>query len=363
MEIVFIRPVSFAQHATAPLQRFDTAVKLLAIVGSALVGLTVPAAGHSPGTALPPPPLAEASTLRSEDLRVAAITYRIGLHAAAVCAKHYPLTGLLLHHLPEYDRAGREEMTARHRLDRGPGILAVVADSPAALAGLLAGDAILRVDGAPLPSPTAMAAMSDAKAWRGAINRSEAMIEEALRKGSAQLTILRDGRELVFRIAPEPGCPARIRLARSRQTNAFATGDYVIVTTALLDFVRSDDELAVAIGHELAHNILGHPAELVAQNVPKGFLRGFGRNASRVRATEEEADRLGLRLIVAAGFDAAAAIPFWRRYYAAFDRAPQLFRTHPSLKARERLILDMLAELRAGQKPGDPLPKVDSDAR
>ena len=150
-----------------------------------------------------------------------------------------------------------------------------------------------------------------------------------------------------MRLEPERGCPARIRLARSAQTNAFASGRMVIVTTALLRFVENDDELAVAIGHELAHNILRHPQVLNAQKVPSGILRGFGKNASRVRATEEEADRLGLKLMWAAGFDVDAAIPFWRRYYARFDRTPQLFRTHPGLKARERLITQTLAELRS----------------
>jgi len=49
---------------------------------------------------------------------------------------------------------------------------------------------------------------------------------------------------------------------------------------------------------------------------------------------------------MASGYDAGAAIPFWRRYYARFD-GPQLFRTHPSLEARERIIAETIAELSA----------------
>src|SRR3546814_14555453 len=68
------------------------------------------------------------------------------------------------------------------------------------------------------------------------------------------------------------------------------------MTTALLDFLRNDDELAIVLGHEIAHTIYKHPAELEARGVPsEGLLRGFGKNASRVRATEEEADRLGIK--------------------------------------------------------------------
>lgn len=285
-----------------------------------------------------------ASSLRPEDARVAAIAYQLGLAGTAYCPQLYPLTGLLLHHLPEYHGSARREMVAL-QLDRGPGVLAVVAESPAAHAGIVAGDVLLAVNGLGFPSPVAMAAIEERDEWRAAIAESEALLETELRKGPALLSLLREGREIALRLDPVPGCPARIRLARSAQTNAFATGRYVIATTALLGFVTSDDELAIAIGHELAHNILEHPAELDAQKVPRGFLRGFGKNAARVRATEEEADRLGLALVWAAGYDTGAAIPFWRRYYARFDRGPQLFRTHPSLRARERLIAETLAEL------------------
>jgi predicted Zn-dependent protease len=123
------------------------------------------------------------------------------------------------------------------------------------------------------------------------------------------------------------------------------------MTTAVLDFTRNDDEIAVVVGHELAHNILNHPSRLNSEKVPRGFLRGIGRNADKVRATEEEADALGIRLVRAAGYDASAAIPFWRRYYARFD-GPQLFRTHPTLARRERIIADTIADLdRGAQRP------------
>jgi predicted Zn-dependent protease len=149
-------------------------------------------------------------------------------------------------------------------------------------------------------------------------------------------------------VRPEQGCLARARLARSNQANAFADGRYAVMTTRMLGFVRSDDELAVALAHELAHNILNHPAELEQEKVPTGILRNFGKNAARVLATEEEADRLGIKLAWAAGYDVAAAIPFWRRLYARYDPipTPKLFRTHPSLGARERMIGETIAELK-----------------
>ena len=228
---------------------------------------------------------AEGSYLRAADHRIGEIAYRLAVRGARFCPAPHPLTGLLFHHLDEYERDDRAVMVERHGLDRGLGVLSVIAGSPAAEAGLRAGDVILTVNGQPIRSDSTF--------------------------------------------APPRATPRR----------------------AVLDFARSDDEVAVIVAHELAHNILAHPAHLEEQNVPRGLLRGFGANAAKVRATEEEADRLGISLVWAAGFDASAAIPFWRRFYERFD-GPQLFRTHPTLEGRERIIAETIGALDASaQRP------------
>jgi hypothetical protein len=292
------------------------------------------------------PAVVHATTLRDADLRVATVAYRLGLAGALFCSDRYPLTGLLLHHLPEYDEVGRRAQIALHALDRGPGVLATVADSPAARSGLVAGDVLLAVNGESFADPRAMAAEKDAKKWRRMIEASEAQLEAQLRRGPVRLRVLRAGQEQEVTLTAVSGCPVRVRLARSSQFNAFANGTYVIPTTRLLDFVQNDDELAIILGHELSHNILGHKRRLEDQGVSGGILRGLGKGASQIRATEEEADRLGLKLAWAAGYDITAAIPFWRRFYAAQGIQLQLFRTHPGLKARERLVEETVAELR-----------------
>ena len=302
---------------------------------------------------------APASRLREADYRIGALAYWLGLQGARFCDRKHPLTGLMFHHLGEYPVAGRAEAKRRFLVDKGPGVLAVVEGSPAARSGLVAGDVLLSVNGAPFPSPELAAAEPDEDRRRSLMEASEVQLERQLALGPVRLQVLRTARPFATTLSPVPGCMARGRLARSKQPNAFADGRYAIMTTKLLAFIRSDDELATVMAHELAHNILGHPAALDG-TVPKGILRNFGKSAARVHRTEEEADRLGIRLAWAAGYDVSAAIPFWRRLYAKYDPipTPKLFRTHPSLAGRERLINRTIAELGASSKLGAKRPEL-----
>lgn len=339
----------------------------LSIALWAMVAALQPLSTSSAGVPDASPPRdrakAPASYIREADYRVARIGYRIGLAGAPLCPDPYPLTGMLLQHLAEYGFADRDQAIELYGLDRGPGVLAVVEDSPAARAGIVAGDVLIAVNGTAFPSPVTIAAGLDNEEARPGIRMSEGWLEQALGRGAAQLTLLREGQEIQVRLEPESGCPARVRLARSDQVNAFANHGYAIMTTSLLNFLESDDELAIVLGHEIAHVILKHPEKLEAQGVPEGLFRSFGSNARRVRATEVEADKLGLKLAWRAGYDVAAAIPYWRRYYGKYAVMPQLFRTHPSLHDRERLIRETIAGLgEASSEAGAKRPQLREGA-
>ncbi len=278
---------------------------------------------------------------------MALVAYRLAFAGSALCPDRYPLTGMLFHHLAEYEPVDRPLMVARHNLDRGPGILTVLADTPAARAGLVAGDVLLAVNGRPLPTGASVAAEPKREKWRRLADEVEAELETALRRGPADLRILREGVEMTIRLGSLPACLGRVRLARSTQVNAFATGRTVVMTTAMLKFLKSDEELAVVLGHELAHNIFGHRQ----MRNEEGVLRGLGIKPSAVWKREEAADRFGLRLMSAAGYDLDAAIPFWRRYLGKYDWFPQIFRSHPSLGARERIAGEEIMAIRR-EKPG-----------
>ncbi len=282
------------------------------------------------------------TTLRKDDLRVALVAYRLALAGSPLCTQRYPLTGMLFHHLAEYEPADRPLMVARYGLDRGPGVLTVLGGTPAARAGLVAGDVLLAVNGRPLPTGASVAAEPKRDKWRRLADEAESELENALRGGPVDLRVLREGREISLRLGSLPACLGRVRLARSTQVNAFATGRSVVMTTAMLRFLRSDEELAVVLGHELAHNIFGHRQ----MRNEEGILRSLGLKPSAVWKREEAADRFGLRLMAAAGYDLDSAIPFWRRYLGKYDWFPQIFRSHPSLGARERIAAEEIAAIR-----------------
>lgn len=286
------------------------------------------------------------STLRESDARVARVAYRLAAAGQPLCSDPYPLTGMLFHHLAEYLPQDRLLMIERHRLDRGPGVLTVLAGSPAAAAGLVAGDVLLAVNGQALATGASIAADSKAKRWRKRAEASEAQLEAELLKGPAELIVLRQGQELRLTLASRPSCTGRVRLAYSTQVNAFANDRRAIVTTAMLDFVRSDDELALILGHELAHLILRHPPMGDGDKV----LASIGIGSGKFWKREEAADRLAIRLVAAAGYDVEAVIPFWRRFLTAYDSAPQIFRYHPSLRARERIANEEIGRLRGSAK-------------
>src|SRR3989442_12453287 len=56
--------------------------------------------------------------------------------------------------------------------------------------------------------------------------------------------------------------------------NAGPTSARIVITEGMMRFVRSDDELAMILGHELAHLTLGHVARATVNNTLLG-IAGF----------------------------------------------------------------------------------------
>lgn len=307
----------------------------------AAIGFCLPSGGQAgPRSGDEAAEAAMLEALRAQDLRVATVAYRLVTAGLPLCGGRGPQAGLVLHDAAQYG-AGLRAAAVRHfGFGDGPSLSVVVPDGPAARAGLLADDALIAINGVKLGLDAA-----SRRAIYDGVAQATAALGAAIEKGSAVLTVRRAGRIFDVVLEPAIACRSEVQLIPSSRMNAEADGRYVQVTTAIVDYVASDDELAVVIGHELAHNILGHRARLDAAGVGTGLFARFGKQAARIRETEIEADRLGLQLMAHAGYEIAAAPTFWRRF--GKEHGPGLFAdaTHPGWRKREAILADAISEI------------------
>jgi predicted Zn-dependent protease len=140
-------------------------------------------------------------------------------------------------------------------------------------------------------------------------------------------------------------------LADPRTINAFALpGGPVFVTDGLLRLLRTEGEVAGVLGHEIGHVIARHSAERLAkQQLTQGLVGavavGSGDyNAAQMaqlvgnlvnmkygREDEIEADTLGVRIMLDAGYDPRALLRVMEVLAKASSgaRQPEFLSTHP----------------------------------
>lgn len=251
--------------------------------------------------------------------------------------------------------------------------------------GLLAG---IPASAAPLPLTGKDVRQAEEEKKQGA----EAAVEvaKALKfspDSVAQARVDRIGQRLA-KIANETTIPARYGtdhvypfiwkffVVDAKDVNAFSLpGGYVYVNAGLLDFVRSDDELAGVLAHEVTHAshhhfvalaheqskmstqmAIGLIAALLA-HIPANDLGNLAQGAQYVQmgvmntrfsqAAERDADRGGTILMEKAGFNAVGMLTFMQRLADMEKRSVELdlgiLRDHPYTAQRVGLIRDQLA--------------------
>ena len=148
--------------------------------------------------------------------------------------------------------------------------------------------------------------------------------------------------------APE-SCGYNVRLKFSGAVNAYATGKTIIVTTSMMEFVKSDEELALIVGHELAHNTMAH----VRKSIQNAILSGLAYRT--IRPFESEADYLGVYFAARAGFDMHGVEGFWRRLGVKNPQAIVFAKSHPITPKRLLAIKAAVKEIDIKKKHGDPI--------
>jgi Zn-dependent protease with chaperone function len=158
-------------------------------------------------------------------------------------------------------------------------------------------------------------------------------------------------RRLMERVRPAyiPSDKLRVRVVKTKDWNASAMANGAVwVYTGLMD-AMDDDELAIVMGHELAHysyehirrnqsrgglgSILGVGAQVAGAVIggTAGALTQLGGQlgASALlsgysREYEDQADRVGLRYVYEAGYDVAKGPELWARFKEKYGESDKL---------------------------------------
>jgi len=178
-----------------------------------------------------------------------------------------------------------------------------------------------------------------------------------------------------------------VNLIGSRQINAFCMpgGKIAFYSGILSQLKLSDDEVAMVMGHEIAHALREHARERMAKSavtqgaawlggalaasvlgVDPRLTDGLARGGANLltlefsREDESEADLVGMELAARAGYNPRAGVTLWQKMDASGkDAPPQWLSTHPSGKSRiadiERnlpRVLPLYERARTDPRPG-----------
>ena len=297
-------------------------------------------------------PAARAAALARLDARVGTVFFRLVTANLDLCPDKGRSAGWTLHAANQYSPQLRDVLTVDGDM-RGdlPTVIAVAPDGPAAMAGLVPGDVILKVG-----NQTMAVGTEGRPARYEGVAVNLASLDSALRsEGPMRLTVRRDGQDRDVSLSPVPACAYSVHLEPSSALNARADGRAVHISTALAAFARSDDDLALILGHELAHNVLEHREKFDREAPARSVFGNLAVAPASLEAGERDADRTGLFLMARAGFAVEGAPAFWRAFGAANWRVRWAQWGHPSAERRAQLLEEVVAEIQALRAAGRPI--------
>lgn len=260
--------------------------------------------------------------LRHVMQRVADVEWRLHGAAGQSCPAMNAATGLILDSLDAYAKSDHTMVRAVLRLSDLVQVAAVASGSPAERAGIVAGDEIMAVNGSDIAAPpkTGNVGMN---LQTGALRATATLAQLPMGK-PVWMLLRRDGSPFPVTLTPQAHCASRIFVSTKNDLAAYSDGVDIVITARLVDFTRSDNELALLAGHELGHAIARDDT---------------ASNLDQRRRMEARADLLGADLAACAGYDTKAAASFWRRWSKSsiLDFLPDI--THRSGKERSASIL------------------------
>lgn len=297
-----------------------------------------------------------ADEMLTEQFRLNNVRWRIATKGKAVCREDVgPLLGLQSMSKPKGPMG--DVLAAKFGLTDKPTIVHVVSGSPAELAGVKKGDILKSINDVEITSAKSL----------------EDVNEKWTQGTPFRITLERNAMPVTVTAIPEVGCKYPVGLSPQQIINAFADGKRVMIARGMMTFAKDDNELALVVSHEIAHNSMKH-IDAKKQNMGLGFLADLATvllskgqvsntNFAGMAASaysqefEAEADYVGLYLMANAGLPIDDAPRFWRRMAAAH---PQNIKTnhsasHPSTSYRMVALEETVKEIQGKISRAEPL--------
>ena len=164
-----------------------------------------------------------------------------------------------------------------------------------------------------------------------------------------------------------PGWKWEVNVIDSKELNAFCMpGGKIMFYSGLIEQLNlSDDEIAIVMGHEIAHALREHSREQVSQAIAAdtainigAAVFGLKTNTAQLtgaayqalvatkfsRTDETEADQIGLELSARSGYDPRTGVTLWQKMMQANKggQPPEFLSTHPAEKNRVQEIQSLL---------------------
>ncbi|MBZ0109875.1 MAG: M48 family metalloprotease [Candidatus Scalindua rubra] len=225
-------------------------------------------------------------------------------------------------------------------------VVGVIDDYIADLAGIREGDIIKEIEGKEIKDSNHVTFKADVV---------------------STVVVERNNARLSFDVKPEEKPYVRISLKETGKINAYAKFSGIQFTTGMVHFVEDDDELAVIMGHELAHLTARHLPKNIRMVALCGALGGLtgplaplttqALYAPYSRKNEREADYLGLIYAHNAGYDVEKGAALWKRFALEIPRtrSKSFLRSHPASPERILRVKNVVELIKSGKIPMENL--------
>jgi membrane-associated protease RseP (regulator of RpoE activity) len=299
--------------------------------------------------------------------RVDDIAFKLEVANQDLCADRHPRLGLSWGSAEGYDPKLRDAAIEALQLGDGLTVTQVVTGGPAATAGLQAGDVLVSVNGETPPT------------GKGATAKFAKRLTEILGQSTAPVAFVvrRAGQEQTIAVTPVMACAYDVVVEDSSEINASADGRAIHINRPILKLAENDEELALVIAHEIAHNgqhhiqAKMHNARIVGVG---GFILdvaaaagGVNTNGAFTKAGmqmgaahaapqfEAEADYVGMYYMARAGYRTEGVEDFWRKMAVEAPQSIFIKSDHPPSPDRFLAIAAASKEIEAKRTNGEPL--------